>query len=109
MTVPMIYPGRANARHTDPTTSHEAADSITETGSAASAREVVRILREYGPSTDEGIAFVHHESTGVFSESRLRTARHELVEAGVVVEAGGGLTRKNRKCKRWALADGSTS
>ena len=104
-TVPMVLPGSADARVTDPDTSHEARDSITATKAAASCEEVLRILRTHGPLTDEQISG-HHRAQWIveFSDSRLRTARHELVEAGHVVDAGEGLTRSGRRCKKWAIA-----
>lgn len=101
--VPMVYPGSANTRRSDPLTSHEAADSVDE---AASCAEVRRLLAAHGPLTDEEIAWKHAAPLPrpMFSQSRLRTARSELKEAGVVIEAGEGRTRSGRRCKKWALA-----
>jgi hypothetical protein len=102
MTVPMVYPGSPNARRTDPLTSHEAADSVDE---AASCAEVRRLLGKHGPLTDEQIAWKHAAPLPrpLFSPSRLRTARHELEESGVVVDVGEGRTRSGRRCRLWAL------
>lgn len=105
-TVPMVYPGSPNTRSTDPLTSHEAAD-MTDT--AASRLEVLRILTHADRPLSDGEVYREHLAAPVlnpwsFSDSRLRTARHELVEDGLVVEAGEGRTSKGRRCKTWAVA-----
>lgn len=103
----MVLPGSPNVRSTDPDTSHEAAD-LTDT--AASRIEVLRILDEEGPLSHE-VLVSHHNLrfwTGLtgkhFTPQRMRTACHELVEDGVVVEAGESRTIAGRRCKKWALA-----
>lgn len=103
---PMVYPGSPNVRSTDPLTSHEAAD-LSDT--AASQLEVMRILEHADRPLSDGEIYREHLAAPVlnpwsFSDSRLRTARHELVEAGSVVEAGEGRTSKGRRCKTWAVA-----
>lgn len=109
VTVPVVYPGRANVRATDPDTSHAAMDSITPAAEAASCAEVRRLLAAHGPLTDEQIVWEHAAPLPqpAFSPSRLRTARAELVEQGDVVEVGEGRTRSGYRCKLWALTDGS--
>lgn len=91
----------ARARATDPATSHEAAASVSWSAKADSQRVVLAALKVAGePITDEQIisrAIAH------FSPSRLRTARAELVAAGVVVQAGFGVTSRGRKCAKWRL------
>lgn len=101
---PMVYPGSPLARRNDLITSHEAAD-LTDT--AASQLEVMRILAHAGRPLSDGEIYREHLAAPVlnpwsFSDSRLRTARHELVEDGHVVEAGVGRTSKGRRCKTWA-------
>lgn len=101
---PMVYPGSPNVRSTDPIESHEAAD---RTDVAGSQQEVLRILQGAGrPLGDGEIYRTHILNPGpldvVWSEARLRTARHELVEAGMVVDAGVGVTRAGRRCRVWA-------
>lgn len=103
---PMVYPGSPNVRSTDPIESHEAAD---RTDTAASQLEVMRILAQAGRPMSDGEIYREHLAAPVlnpwsFSDSRLRTARHELVEDGLVVEAGEGRTAKGRRCKTWAVA-----
>lgn len=105
----MVFPDdTARARRSDPLTSHEAADS---NNTAASRREVVEVLTWAACDlSDEAIVSAHERRflggrVGVrFTPSRLRTARHELAEAGVVVEVGEARTRTGRRCKTWALA-----
>lgn len=103
---PMVYPGSPNVRSTDHLTSHEAAD-LTDT--AASQLEVMRILEHADRPLSDGEIYREHLAAPVlnpwsFSDSRLRTARHELVVDGFVVEAGEGRTSKGRRCKTWAVA-----
>jgi len=102
----MVFPGSPNVRSTDPLTSHEAAD-LTDT--AASQLEVMRILEHADRPLSDGEIYREHLAAPVlnpwsFSDSRLRTARHELVVDGFVVEAGEGRTSKGRRCKTWAVA-----
>ena len=78
----------ALARTTDPHTSHQA----THAAHASTAKDdVLRILTEHGPLHDRGIEALHSEyvARGVMaakSGQRLRTARAELVDAGLVTE-----------------------
>lgn len=74
------------ARTTDPHTSHTA----TRAAQRSTAKEDVRrILSEHGPLHDRGIEAIHDEYVrrgymAAKSGQRLRTARHELVQAGLV-------------------------
>ena len=80
------------ARHTDPATSHEAAQVARK----STAREdVLRILREHGPLHDRGIEILHdaYVQKGLMvakSPQRLRTARAELVDDHLVWEVEDG-------------------
>ena len=105
-TVPMVFPGSPNVRSTDPLTSHEAAD-MSDT--AASQLEVMRILEHADRPLSDGEIYREHLAAPVlnpwsFSDSRLRTARHELELEGRVVAAGEGRTSKGRRCKTWVVA-----
>jgi hypothetical protein len=94
------------ARATDPTTSHTAADT-TENRVAASQYAVARILEDAGkPLTDTQIAIKARWDYGYrFSDSRLRTARHELVESGHVKDVGTTKPDGHRSHMiLWALA-----
>ena len=98
---PMVYPGSPNVRSTDPLTSHEAAD--------LSELEVMRILEHADRPLSDGEIYREHLAAPVlnpwsFSDSRLRTARHELEVEGRVVAAGEGRTSKGRRCKTWTVA-----
>lgn len=100
-----IRPGDSpRVRATDPLTSHAAADA-TEDKVAASQRAVLSVLTEsIMPLTDEEIAgYLRHE----FSPSRVRTARHELEEDGLVLCAGTVKPPgKRAACRTWvAKAD----
>ncbi len=76
---------KAHARSTDPTTSHEAAESVGEGNMYASQQAVLSALPVRGPMTDPEIArqITIHGDGQVHSESRLRTARKELVDKGL--------------------------
>lgn len=86
---PMVHPGSPNARSTDPVESHQAADSISADASAASQAAVLAALEStLTPLADQEIARIVNRAERRFSDSRLRTARHELEEAGAVREVG---------------------
>jgi len=74
------------ARSTDPETSHEAA---TQVNVRASQAEVLRVLRQFGPLSDVTIQRLSHiHGSRYWSPERLRTARKELVVAGLVEWTG---------------------
>ena len=90
----------AHARITDPVTSWEAAESIDETKIAASQTAVLLTLRVYGPSTDRRLVRMSFQ-WGIFSESRIRTARKELVDMGLVRQAGFHTPPNGRRQAIW--------
>lgn len=105
---------RADTRRTDPTTSHEARDGVSEQALAESQAEVIAILHIYGPVTAAEIVELHelrfelHQASSHLSDSRLRTALHELSKIGHVrvvdtvrraSRAGGRETSQ----RRWAV------
>lgn len=79
------------ARHTDPETSHLAAESVKNL--TAARQWILRTIQLLGPCTDERIA-VHHRNTELaagwvaMSPSGLRTRRSELVALGLVRNTG---------------------
>ena len=77
---------RAHARSTDPATSHEAAASVGEGKMYASQQAVLSALRVRGPMTDPEIAreIQIHGDGQTYSDSRLQTARKELVDKDLV-------------------------
>ena len=81
---------RAHARSTDPATPHEAAASLDKGKMYASQQAVLSALRVRGPLTDTEIAreIQIHGDGQTYSESRLRTARKELVDKDLVHAAG---------------------
>lgn len=100
-THPMLWPDDgARTRQSDPTTSHEAADS---TDPAASHLAVIAALREHGP-----VAQFQAEAilNGQFSPSRIRSAFSELEEQGIVVRLSDEhsiRTPRGRRAQLWAL------
>lgn len=92
----------AVARHTDPATSHEAAAGVDL---ARSQMAVLTYLRSYCSAyfTDKTLVAGYRKvqentSLPVLSDSRIRTARLELVTAGLLYLAGEteGPTRRER-------------
>lgn len=92
------------ARRSDPETSQEAAD--TSVSPAESQAHVLRVLAVTGPLADHEV-FDWLEADGVMiSPSRVRTARHELVEQGLVEFSGFyHLTPSGRRTRVWAVTE----
>jgi len=92
-------------RTTDPLTSHQAADSNNISGSRA---VVLDLLRMVGPQADHEMVDRHEWSRvhPQYTAQRLRTARAELVEAGLVEFAGEyHLTPTGRRTQMWRAVD----
>ncbi len=105
----ITMPEGPRVRRTDPTTSHQAADA-TESKVAASQRAVALILEDaHEALTDEQIATKARWEYGFrFSDSRLRTARKELVDQDLVVAAGSVHPEGHRtRMTVWKLAEAS--
>jgi hypothetical protein len=77
----------ARARRADPSTSHDAARVATDRA-RESQRDVYRLLRRFGPLTDEQLVEAAAQAGVQQSPSGLRTRRAELVDAGWVVDTG---------------------
>jgi hypothetical protein len=91
----------ARTRRNDPITSHEAADS-TSRPLADSQLFAWVMLATFGPLADHELIV---KSSGKWSDSRLRTARHELTEAGTVIDTGiYRLTPSGRRAKVWQVS-----
>lgn len=89
------------ARVTDPQTSHDAATRADVEGSQF---YVLRLLHEYGASPDFHLANYARAAGSRWSESRLRTARKELVERGLIEDTGVTLpTPSGRQAAVWRL------
>ena len=92
-----------HARTADPETSHQAAESVF--GMSDLQADLLRLFRQFGPMTDEQL-IGRHDDAGMVSrtDSRIRTARHELEEAGKVEWSGGfGLTGGGGKTRIWRI------
>lgn len=99
----------ARTRFTDPVTSHEAADSNTDLVKM-SRTFVANLLDLSGPLADHELvekaeaAYRAWPDAPHWTPQRLRTARHELTELGVVEDTGiYRLTPSNRRAKVWAV------
>ena len=93
-TGPVVAPRResepvAVARRTDPSTSWEAARSVT--GIRESQQQVLDLFRAFGPMTDEA-AYTEHRryslTAHIQSVSGFRTRRSELVARGLLQDSG---------------------
>lgn len=92
------------ARRGDPETSWEAARSVRPETIRKTAAEVLAVLRDCGPCTDEEIAAVCRRRGSKQSPSGLRTRRSELVTLGLVVDSGRrALTSAGRRTIIWSL------
>lgn len=77
-------------RHSDPSTSHDAAASVTNT--TEKQRVVLMLLHEYGPMTDHDLLEQYDGMPGLRlpyqSQSGIRTRRAELVDRGLAYDTG---------------------
>lgn len=101
-----MFEARNRSRTTDPETSVDA-------GNAVSGAESQRAVYAQLCGVDFGLADFELEQrlAGRFSPERIRTARHELTEAGLVESLGiYRLTRAGRRAQVWATTPtGGTS
>lgn len=96
-----------NARHTDPSTSHEAARSLTAERLTETQRIILELLGNR-QATDEEIQQLHYAGAeqGFWnhaSPSGLRSRRAELVARGLVEEKNRDKTRFGRSTIVWGL------
>lgn len=91
---------RAHARRTDPETSHEAAESVTNLTSKQAA--VLEMLKNSGPMCDEQIFDALWDAGFKMSPSGARTRRDELVGQGLLEFSGRYVTlRSGRRSRVW--------
>ena len=97
----------ARARTTDPITSHEAAAGVDL---IRSQMLVLTFCREYMGEyfTDKGLVSTYrrvqpHTAYPPVSDSRLRTARKELVDAGLITFAGYTEPARGRRESIWQV------
>jgi hypothetical protein len=84
---------KARARNTDPNTSHEAAEGITESALRANQIAVLECIRLMGPTHDERMIEFYNsrrkeQAWPSQGDSGLRTRRRELVDGGFVRDTG---------------------
>lgn len=96
----------AYARGTDPITSYEAADSVTNV--TATQKVIHSLLRT--PMTDMELIFAYRLASEIgeapyASESGIRSRRAELVEKGLVIHTGEyRLSPSSRRMMVWGTA-----
>lgn len=93
-----------HARHTDPTTSHQAAASITQEHLTATKKVILAILLE--PHTDQHLTEMFQVAARLelapnASESSIRTRRNELYKQGLIEPVGYAKTNSNRNAILW--------
>ena len=87
------------ARTSDPVTSWEAADTVTDDGKRGSQQYVLSYLRVHGPCIAEQI----ENSTTKWRASRIRTALTELEHDGLAHPTDSyGRTERGRRARKWA-------
>ena len=98
----LINPAPATTRISDPETSFDAAASVKPEETRAIYKQLITVLGDHGPLTDEGIA--HYVEAGAASPSGLRTRRHELLATGYIEYAGYKKPlATGRKSRCWQL------
>ena len=93
----------AYARHTDPTTSHQAAASVADDLTKVK-KTIIALLQ--APATDEQLLTMYnviadHKLAPKQSPSGIRTRRNELYRAGLLEAVGYGKTTSNRTSIVW--------
>ena len=100
-----LFEEKANARHSDPDTSHAAAQSLSSDKLRESQEAVLEHFVEHGPMTDVDLGNVYGGPPRQ-SPSGLRTRRRELVDRGLMEDTG---TRKKLPTGRrgivWRVKD----
>lgn len=87
------------ARHTDPQTSHDAANSVVEVTKTQLA--IYKLLKK--PMTDEQLV-ERYKAKAWASDSGIRSRRSELVELGLIERKSEAKTRSGRKAIVWGQA-----
>ena len=87
----------ANARSTDPGTSHAAAASVRV---RESQKTVLKLMKEVGPATDDELYSAAWVRRIKITPSGLRTRRCELVQMGLAVDTG---QRQKKQTGRMAI------
>jgi predicted HTH transcriptional regulator len=96
----------AYARHTDPDTSHEAADAQTAEKIRLSQAVILELLRTHGRMTDPEIWDQLEAMEFAISPSGARTRRKELVDLGLVESDGKTDEPDGRRHRYWKAVEG---
>lgn len=94
---------KAYARHSDPVTSHDAAESVTKSTLRTSQQAVLSVLRRspYGTTAE-----VLERALPEYRPQRVRTALVELERLGIVARATEtGYTSSGRKAQIWKAVE----
>lgn len=97
----------AHARHTDPSTSHEAAASVRN---ETATQKIILSFLEASPMTDEELVNAYQNGADRFgfiphaSDSGIRSRRAELAAASKVFPVGYKKTKSGRKAIVWEAA-----
>jgi hypothetical protein len=93
-----------NTRTLDPTTSHQAEQSVT--GLAESYRIILAILRDNGPMNDESLINAWRKTQSKkASDSGIRSRRSELTATGLIVDTGDRVKMESgRMSIVWGIA-----
>lgn len=88
----------AKARSTDPKTSHDAAESVSDI--TATKAHILEALKR--PRSDAQLIEAYRNTAGApkASESGIRSRRAELVDSGMVVDSGD---RVKTESGRWSI------
>lgn len=109
MTTPQAVPifEIPHSRWSDPATSREAANSISQEKLNQTQERVLSIVRIHGPVTDEEV-IAHYRQLwpeSRTSEQSIRSRRSELTKRGLILQAGKfGTTALGGKCRMWRAA-----
>jgi hypothetical protein len=89
------------ARRSDPETSRDAARRIPR-GLSDVHDDILRLLADHGPLTDDRLLRLYVDGGGTRSPQRVTTARHELVQRARVRWTGGwGTTHRGSRARLW--------
>ena len=92
------------ARRNDPETSRDAALRIPR-GLSDVHDDILRLLADRGPMTDDRLLRLYLKGGGARSPQRITTARHELVQRGRVRWTGEwGTTQRGKRARLWEVS-----
>lgn len=96
-------PPEHRVRRHDPETSRDAASRIPR-GLSDVHEDILRLLAEHGPMTDDRLLRLYVDGGGLRSPQRVTTARNELVQRARVRWTGGwGTTHRRSRARLWEV------